>query len=143
MDNKEMADQLNKYFGSVFTKEDKNNLQEMLGDRGLSKEEELKEILISQEMVLGKFMGLKPDKPQGLLLYIPEYLRKKADYYLNRGSLGKGEVHRDLGVMVDELLKVGMQLQQAVRKANGMLAFIARGFEHQSEDFLLQLYRSL
>ena len=45
--------------------------------------------------------------------------------------------------MVEESLKVGMQVQQAVRKANGMLAFIARGFEYRSKDVLLQLYRAL
>eukprot|EP00061_Rhincodon_typus_P001963 g16261.t1 len=65
MDNKEMADQLNKYFGSVLTKEDTNNLQEMLWDRGSSMKEKLKEILISQEMALEKLMGLKPNKSPG------------------------------------------------------------------------------
>eukprot|EP00061_Rhincodon_typus_P017108 g45662.t1 len=60
-----MADQLNKYFGSVFTKEDTNNLLEMLGDRGTNMKEELKEILTSQEMVLGKLMGLKLNKSPG------------------------------------------------------------------------------
>eukprot|EP00061_Rhincodon_typus_P015490 g43196.t1 len=57
-----MADQLNKYFGSVVTKEDTNNLQEMLES---SMKEDLKEILIGQEMVLGKLMGLKPHKSPG------------------------------------------------------------------------------
>ena len=36
-----------------------------------------------------------------------------------------------------------MQIQQAVRKANGMLAFIARGVEYWSKDILLQLYKAL
>ena len=53
---------------------------------------------------------------------------RKADYYLNGGRLGKGEMQRDLGVMVHESLKGGMQVEQAVKKANGMLAFIAKGF---------------
>ena len=35
MGNKDMADQLNNYFGSVFTKEDINNLPEIAGDRGV------------------------------------------------------------------------------------------------------------
>ena len=39
-------------------------------------------------------------------------------------------------------LKVSMQVQQAVKKANGMLAFVARGFEYRSRD-VLQLYRAL
>ena len=57
---------------------------------------------------------------------------RKADYYLNGGRLGKGEMQRDLGVMVHQSLKVGMQVQQAVKKANGILAFIAKGFEYRS-----------
>eukprot|EP00061_Rhincodon_typus_P009369 g32822.t1 len=34
---------------------------------------------------------------------------RKADYYLNGGSLGEGEMQQDTGVMVEQLLKVGMQ----------------------------------
>ena len=68
---------------------------------------------------------------------------RKTDYYLNGGQLGKGEVQRDLGVVVHQSLKVGMQVQQAVKKANGMLAFIARGFEYRSREVLLQLYKAL
>eukprot|EP00061_Rhincodon_typus_P005878 g25930.t1 len=68
---------------------------------------------------------------------------RKADCYLNVGSLGKGEVQRDLGVMVEQSLKVSMLVQQAVRKVNGMPAFIARRFEYWSNDVLLQLYRAL
>jgi len=40
-------------------------------------------------------------------------------------------------------MKASMQVQQTVRKANGMLAFIARGLEYDSKDVLLQLYRGL
>ena len=68
---------------------------------------------------------------------------KGADYYLNGVRLGKGEVQRDLGVLVHQSLKVGMQVQQAVKKANGMLAFITRGFQYRSKEVLLQLYRAL
>jgi len=42
---------------------------------------------------------------------------------------------------VHQSLKVSAQVQQAVKKANGMLAFIARGFEYRDRDVLLQLYR--
>ena len=61
----------------------------------------------------------------------------RVDYYLNGGRLGKGEMQRDLGVMVHQSLKVGMQVQQAVKKANGMLAFLAKGFEYKSREVLL------
>eukprot|EP00061_Rhincodon_typus_P000857 g13002.t1 len=36
-----------------------------------------------------------------------------------------------------------MQVQKAIKKANGMLAFIARGIEYRSRDVLLQLYWAL
>eukprot|EP00061_Rhincodon_typus_P000696 g12472.t1 len=36
-----------------------------------------------------------------------------------------------------------MQVQQVVKKANGMLAFIVKGFEYRSRDVLLQLFRAL
>ena len=47
------------------------------------------------------------------------------------------------GVLVHQRLKISMQVQQAVKKANGMLAFIERGFEYRNRDVLLQLYRAL
>ena len=40
-------------------------------------------------------------------------------------------------------LKVSAQVQQAVKKANGMMAFKARGFEYKNRDVLLQLYTVL
>ena len=51
--NKEMAEELNLYFASVFTKEDMNNVPEVLRETCFS--EELKEISI-REMVLGNLM---------------------------------------------------------------------------------------
>ena len=67
---------------------------------------------------------------------------KAADYYLNGCKLGEGSVQRDLGVLVHQSLKVSMQVQQVVKKANGMLAFIVRGFKYRNRDVLLQLYRT-
>ena len=63
--DKEMAEQLNTYFGSVFTKEDTNQMPEMLENARFSEREELREINISREMVLGKLMALKMDKSPG------------------------------------------------------------------------------
>ena len=37
----------------------------------------------------------------------------------------------------------GVQVQQTMKKANGMLAFITRGFRYRSKEVLLQLYRAL
>ncbi|XP_067872019.1 zona pellucida sperm-binding protein 4-like [Heterodontus francisci] len=61
----------------------------------------------------------------------------KADYYLMI-RLGMGEVQGDLGVLVNHSLTASIQVQQAVRKKNCMLAFIAIGFEYRSKDVFLQ-----
>ena len=53
------------------------------------------------------------------------------------------DTQQDLGVLVHQLLKVSAQVQQAVKKANDMLAFIVRRFEYRNRDVLLQLYRAL
>ena len=76
MGNKEMAKELNLYFASVFTKEDMNNIPEVLRERCFS--EELKEISISREMVLGKLMGLKVDKSPGPDNLHPRVLKEVA-----------------------------------------------------------------
>ena len=55
----------------------------------------------------------------------------------------ESESESDQGVMVHQSSKVSRQVQQAVKKANGMLAFIAKGFEYRSREVLLQLYRVL
>ena len=68
---------------------------------------------------------------------------KAADYYLNGCKLGEGSVQRDLGFFVHHSLKGSMQVQQVVKKANGILTLIARSFEYRSRDVLLQLYRAL
>eukprot|EP00061_Rhincodon_typus_P011639 g36811.t1 len=68
---------------------------------------------------------------------------KEVDYYLNGCKLGEDSVQQDLGVLVHQLLKVSMQVQQTVKKENSTLAFIARGFDYRSRDVLLQLYRAL
>lgn len=60
--DKEMTEQLNTHFGPAFTKEDANQMPEMLENAAFSEREELREINISREMVLGKLMGLKADK---------------------------------------------------------------------------------
>ena len=64
----------------------------------------------------------------------------RKDYYLRGEKLQQATVQRDLGVLVHESQKPSLQV---VRKANGMLAFIARGIEYKSREVLLQLYRAL
>ena len=36
-----------------------------------------------------------------------------------------------------------MQVQQIIKKVNGMLAFIAKGIEYKGKEVLLQLYKAL
>jgi len=45
---------------------------------------------------------------------------KGAEYYLNRERLQKAAAPRDLGVLEHESEKADMQLQQLLRKTNGM-----------------------
>jgi len=58
-----MAEELNLYFTSVFTKEDVNIVPEVL--RETCFRQGLREISISKDIVLGKLMGLKVDKSPG------------------------------------------------------------------------------
>ena len=74
--NKEMAEELNLYFASVFTKEDTNNVPEVLRETCFS--ENLKEISFSRETVLGKLMGLKVDKSPGPDNLHPRVLKEVA-----------------------------------------------------------------
>ena len=61
---------------SVFTKEDMNNVPEVLRETSFS--EELKEIHISREMVLEKLIGLKMDKSPGPDNLHPRVLKEVA-----------------------------------------------------------------
>jgi len=65
------------------------------------------------------------------------------DYFLNGERLLKSEAQRDLGVLVQDSLKVNVQVQLAVRKPHSMLASISRGLEYKSRDVLLRLHRAL
>ena len=49
----------------------------------------------------------------------------------------------DLGVLVHESQKTSMQVQQIIKKVNGMLAFIAKGIEYKGKEVLLQLHKAL
>ena len=59
---------------------------------------------------------------------------RKANYYLNGKQIQNASGQRDLCVYVHESQKVGMQVQHVIKKANGMLAFIAKGLEYESRE---------
>ena len=65
------------------------------------------------------------------------------DYFLNWERFQKSEAQRGFGFLVQGSLKVNIQVQLAVRKANAMLAFMSRGLEYKSRDVLLRLYKVL
>ena len=62
------------------------------------------------------------------------------DYFLNGEMLRKSETQRDLGVLVQDSLKVNVQVHSAVRKANAMLASMSRGLEYKSRGVRLRLH---
>ena len=68
---------------------------------------------------------------------------QKAHYFLNGERLLLSEAQRDLGVLMHESQKASRQVQQVVKKANGILTFIAKGLEFKNREVLLQLYRVL
>ena len=53
---------------------------------------------------------------------------QKAHYFLNGERLLLSEAQRDLGVLMHESQKASRQVQQVVKKANGIFAFIAKGW---------------
>ena len=67
----------------------------------------------------------------------------KMDYYLNGKKLQHAAVQRDLGVLGHESQKVGLQVQPVIKKANGILSFIARGMEFKNREVMLQLCKML
>eukprot|EP00061_Rhincodon_typus_P007777 g29801.t1 len=75
--------------------------------------------------------------------YALDSKNRSIDYFLIGEWLWKSEVQRDLGVLVQDSLKVNMQVQLAVRNANAMLVFISIGLEYNSRDVLLRLYKDL
>ncbi|WP_221627760.1 reverse transcriptase domain-containing protein, partial [Proteus mirabilis] len=68
---------------------------------------------------------------------------KKMGYWANGRILGSVDEQRDLGVHVHRSLKVATQVNSAVKKAYGVLAFIGRGIEFRSPEVMLQLYKTL
>jgi len=57
--------------------------------------------------------------------------------------LEESKCERDIGVMVDNELKLGQQVDAVVLKANRQLGLIKRSFTYLDEKTLVQLYTSL
>ena len=67
----------------------------------------------------------------------------KHDYKLQGENLIKVEEEKDLGVIVKNDLKSGVQCLAASRKANTILGFIARNFQCKNPEVITRLYTSL
>uniref|UniRef100_A0A4W3GR14 Reverse transcriptase domain-containing protein n=1 Tax=Callorhinchus milii TaxID=7868 RepID=A0A4W3GR14_CALMI len=74
------------------------------------------------------------------------HLGRKNDrrqYRLGSSILRGVNVQRDLGVQVSKSLKVAGQVDNAVKKAFGVLSFISRGIEYKSREVMVNLYKTL
>ena len=97
--NEKMAEALNRYFVSVFTVEDTNNMSKIDGRKAMADED--LETIIMKEVVLGKLMGLKEDKSLGPDGMHPRVLKEMAGEIANalvvfyQNSLDSGVVPAD------------------------------------------------
>uniref|UniRef100_A0A4W3J087 Reverse transcriptase domain-containing protein n=1 Tax=Callorhinchus milii TaxID=7868 RepID=A0A4W3J087_CALMI len=87
VEDKDMAESLNKYFATVFTLEDTENLPRIEGNQEENVSEQLGGINMSKEMVLGKLSGLKTDKSPGPDGLHPRVLKEVATEIVDGLSL--------------------------------------------------------
>eukprot|EP00061_Rhincodon_typus_P011225 g36088.t1 len=118
MENEEIANALNRHFVLVFIVEDMNNIPVI--DKENKVAEDLEMIIITKEVVLARTV-VNGDPVDVLYLVF----QKAFDKVPHKRLLHKIEV------------------QQVVKKANGILSFIATGIEFESREVMLQLYRVL
>uniref|UniRef100_UPI00398F87BD E3 ubiquitin-protein ligase TM129 isoform X2 n=1 Tax=Pristiophorus japonicus TaxID=55135 RepID=UPI00398F87BD len=93
-------------------------------------------------------------KPFDIRLNSTEYGELREKLHTTVRNAHNVVIHQSLSDMFLDTFKIqvelnqryhlsGNQVQQAIKKANGMLTFITRRFEFESRDALLQLYRAL
>ena len=64
-------------------------------------------------------------------------------YTMNNKELQTVSEEKDLGVIIQDNLKVDKQVAASVVKANKMLEMIRRSFKSRDEKMMLQLYKSV
>ena len=64
-------------------------------------------------------------------------------YRLMGSELSVTAQERDLGVLVDNSMKVSTQCAAAIRKANSMLGVIKKGVENRTANIIMPLYKSM
>ena len=68
---------------------------------------------------------------------------RRKEFYLAGKVLGSIVVEKDLGVMVQNNLKVEAQFNRAANAANRMLGMIKRNFDCRSREVVVPLYKAL
>ena len=64
-------------------------------------------------------------------------------YTMQGSTLGTTTQEKDLGVIVDNMLKPSAQCAAAAKRANRMLGMIRKGMENKTKDIIMPLYRSM
>ena len=67
----------------------------------------------------------------------------KSNYTIGNSTLQVVTYEKDLGVIVQDDLKVSMQCSEVVKKANKILGMIKRTFTSRSKEIILRLYKFL
>ena len=65
------------------------------------------------------------------------------NYTMNNSVLKVVDEEIDLGITVTKNLKFSKQCAKSVKKANKVLGYIARNFEHKSKNIVIPLYKAL
>ena len=69
--------------------------------------------------------------------------KAKENYLINTTVLKVVEEEKDLGVIVQNNLKVSEQCSKSVKTANRVLGMISRTFQKKSKEIIIPLYKSL
>ena len=62
-------------------------------------------------------------------------------YTMNGSELSKVSHKKDLGISISNDLKPSKHCSDVVKKANKLVGFIGRTFEHKSEKVILMLFK--
>ncbi|GCC23648.1 hypothetical protein chiPu_0002046 [Chiloscyllium punctatum] len=137
MGDKEIAEELNKYFVSVFTVEDRSNIPTIKESQGA----ELRMVAITKEKVLEKLKGLKIDKYPGPDGLHPTILREVAEEIMEalvvifQPSLESGKVPDDWKItVVTPLFKKGSRQKMDNYRPISLTSVIGKILESIGKD---------
>ena len=116
-----------KIFKGIFTSEDCNDLQDDLD--------------AMHKWTDTSLLKFHPDKCVSMRIGNSQV--EDRQYNMDKHSLKKSEVEKDIGVFIDEKLSFGTHVENKVNKANSMMGIIRRTFEYLDESSFLLLYKAL